>query len=128
MGREVIGQTGSVVLSDDLVNRTQAQMRTVRYRHVQIRTLSKVTGLYYDGWMCEVIGPFHDKVYGTMCYGTTQERSKAALKAYLSDNLGYHGNLMLSDEDASDTVGIVDRRLLDYNPMSGPICARAMLV
>ena len=128
MGHEVIGQTGSVVLSDDLVNRQQAKKRTIRYRYVQIKTLSKVTGLYYSGWMCEVIGPFHDAVYGTMCYGTTAPRSKAALKAYLSDNFGYHANLMLSDDDTSDTVGKVDRRLLDYSPMSGPICARALLV
>lgn len=128
MGHEVIGQTGSVVLSDDLVNRQQAQKRTIRYRYVQIKTLSKTTGLYYPGWLCEVIGPFHDAVYGIMCYGTTAPRSKGALKEYLSDNFGYHANLMLSDDDTSDTVGKVDRRLLNYNPMSGPICARALLV
>lgn len=117
MGHTVIGQTGSVVLSDAHINRQQAKKRTLRYRYVKCR----------HGYRAEVIGPFHSAIYGTCSFGTTRARSKASLETTLANNHSYFGHLLISDVDESDTVGIVDRRLLDYNPILGPVTARAMI-
>ena len=96
MANAVIGQTGKVVLSDDSVWHPVSRKRTVRYRIVGRK----------HRYRAEVIGPFHSKLYGTCSYGTTKNRAKAALQRSLMNNHGYHGFMLLSAVDESDTVGL----------------------
>lgn len=103
MRNSVIGQTGRTALSVDAVNRKLSAKRTVRYCYSR-------NGRY---WMAWVIGPFHSRTYGACGFGTTKRGAKVGLETNLANNYGYIGNLMFSDVDESDTVGIVDVRLLD---------------
>lgn len=111
MAKKVMGQTGRIVLSDDMIKHKASYAKTVRYRYVHM-------GKY---WRAEVIGPFHSKLYGACSIGTKKTRAKAALKARLSDEYGYHGCMLISDVDAADNVGTVDQRLLDDRQMAYPI-------
>jgi len=96
MSSAVIGQTGSVVLSDDSVWHPVSQKRAVRYRIVGRNAR----------YRAEVIGPFHSRLYGACSYGTTKDRAKVALKNRLMNSYGYHGFMLLSGVDESDTVGL----------------------
>jgi hypothetical protein len=109
--RRVIGQTGSVVLSDDTIAYNRSKKRTVRYQYLKMKL----------GWMAWVCGPFHSRTYGAAGFGTKKSSAKAALQANLADNYGYHGHMLFSDVDESDTVGRVDMRLLDDNAKARPI-------
>ncbi len=96
---KVIGQTGSVVLSDDAVFRKLSEKRTVCYRYV------RMTRSYYRA---EVVGPFHSAYYGLSSFGTTRLRAKAALIRCLANSFGYMGRLIFSVDDEADHVGEVD--------------------
>lgn len=110
-GYKVIGQTGSCVLSDEKIQYKLSKKRTVRY---WVRKLK-------SGFLAEVIGPFHSKLYGTCAYGTKRKTAKDALIGRLANDHNYIGTMLLSDTDESDTVGDFDRRLLDENAMARPI-------
>lgn len=112
MSNAVIGQTGKVVLSFDAIYRKLSQKRTVRYQYT--RTSNK-------RWMAWVCGPFHSRTYGVQGYGASRKRAKAALQRRLSNDYGYLGHLLFSDVDESDTVGVVDMRLLDKNEKARPV-------
>ena len=101
--RVVMGQTGTTVLSDKMAQHKRPRRRTVRYRYVR----------HWFGWRAEIIGPFHDRTYGVCGFGTRKARAKEALIGRLVCDYGYAGNLIFSDDDTSDTVGIVDVRLQD---------------
>ncbi len=96
----IIGQTGSIVLSDDGLIRARGMKRTVRYRYEKMRL----------GWLCVVVGPFHSAMYGACSYGTKRTSAKKALVRRLGNRFGYIGRLMFSDVDAADKAGIVDIR------------------
>ena len=104
--RNVIGQTGSLVLSDDSIHRQIEQKRTVRYRYQKIKCGVKTH------WLCEVIGPFHSALYGACSYGTKRTSAKTALIRRLANDYRYLGNLLFSDVDTADKVGVVDSRLI----------------
>lgn len=110
MRNKVIGQTGSVVLSDDSIFRNRSAKRTVRYQYQKVKL----------GWIAWVCGPFHSRTYGAQGYGSSKKWAKAALQRRLANDYRYLGNLMFSDVDESDTVGIVNPRLLD-EPTARPI-------
>ncbi len=106
MGKQtVIGQTGSIVLSDDMIRHRVAKRRTVRYRYVWM----KVLGL----WRAEIIGPFHSTLYGTQGIGAKKVYAKRALVMRLANSFGYIGRLMFSDQDEADTIGRHDSRTLE---------------
>ena len=112
MRNAVIGQTGKVLLSVDAINRKLGKRRTIRYQY------KKWSDKMWMAWVC---GPFHFRTFGVCGFGTSKSRSKAALRRRLANDYGYIGHLMFSDVDESDTVGIVDTRLLDDKAVACPI-------
>ncbi len=111
MGRNVIGQTGSSVLSNDAVNRAIGKNRTVRYRYEKCA----------NGYRAVVVGPFHSRMYGVCGFGAKRWSAIKSLWLRLGNDYGYLGNLIRSDVDEADTVGIVDQRLFDQYAMAKPI-------
>lgn len=111
MKSAVVGQTGKIVLSANIIQYKQSKKRMVRYQYTKLS----------DKWMAWVCGPFHSRTYGAPGFGTNKKRAKAALRDNLARNYGYLGIMMFSDVDESDTVGIVDERLLDDNAIARPI-------
>lgn len=101
-----MGQTGSIVLSDEMLQYKRDQKRTVRYRYEKSRF----------GYRAVVVGPFHSALYGVIGFGTTRQRAKVALKRNLSVRYNYHGIVLYSIHDEADSVGIIDPRLV--NPMA----------
>jgi len=93
--QKVMGQTGSVVLSDETAAMAKSARQTARYRYVKMATM----------WRAEIIGPFHSRLYGACGIATSRERARARLIRTLANNHGYHGGIMLSDVDESDVVG-----------------------
>ena len=115
--RKVIGQTGSVVLSDDMLGHQRDKKRTVRYRYQKVR----------GGWLCEVIGPFHSALYGVNSYGTLRTSAKKALIRRLANDYRYLGHLLFSDVDAGDSVGIVDSRTIQNGDAAIPITKNVLV-
>ena len=113
----VIGQTGSIVLSDDGLMRVRGMKRTVRYRYEKMR----------DGWLCVVIGPFHSVMYGACSYGTKRTSAKKALVRRLGNQFCYIGRLLFSDVDAADRIGIVDDRTIADGTTSRPITKNVLV-
>jgi hypothetical protein len=111
MRNKVIGQTGSVVLSDDSILRKRSKKRTVRYQYRKVKA----------GWTAWVCGPFHSRTYGVQGFGSSKKYAKAALQRRLANDYGYLGHMLFSDVDESDTVGLPDMRLLDENCSARPI-------
>jgi hypothetical protein len=111
MAKSVIGQTGKTVLSDNMIQFKASYKKTVRYRY------QKMT----HGWLAQVIGPFHSRLYGACSFGTLKRWAKVALKNRLGKEYGYIGTMLFSDVDTSDTVGEVDSRLLDEGQLAHPI-------
>lgn len=107
----VIGQTGSVVLSDETIHRKLSRKRTVRYQYTRVK----------HGWTTWVSGPFHSRTYGACGFGTDKRRSKAALQRRLANSYRYLGHMLFSDVDEADKVGIVDDRLLDVGVVNRAI-------
>lgn len=107
----VIGQTGKTVLSDNMIQFKPSYKKTVRYWYQKMTV----------GWLAIVIGPFHSRLYGVCCYGTSKECAKAALWRHLAKEYGYFGTMLYSDVDTADTVGDVDFRLLDEGQQAHPI-------
>jgi len=110
--RHVIGQTGSTVLSHDAIKRKRSQRRTIRYRY------RKIVG---QGYIAEVIGPFHSAIYGAIAFGTSRKRARSELIRLVGNRFGYLGHVMLSDIDSADLVGIIDPRLVADNAVAGVI-------
>lgn len=98
MRNAVIGQTGRVVLSDDTIHRRLSTKRTVRYQYTRV-------GRRWMAWVC---GPFHSPNYGVCSFGTKKIAAKEALQHRLACTYRYLGNIMFSDHDEADNVGIVD--------------------
>lgn len=111
MRNAVIGQTGRVILSDETIMFTRQRRRTVRYQYTKVQC----------GWTAWVCGPFHSRTYGVSGFGTKKYRAKAALQRILANDYGYIGKMLFSDVDESDTVGIVEPRLLDEYVEPHPI-------
>jgi len=105
MASNVIGQTGKAVLSDAAIQRKVSQNRTVRYQYLKVK----------HGFIAWVCGPFHSRTYGVCSFGRSHPAAKASLQRRLCDDYGYHGHLLFSDVDESDTVGIIDPRLVNHN-------------
>lgn len=97
----VIGQTGKIVLSDEMIHFKVSQKRTARYRYERCGS----------GWIAVVIGPFHSRLYGANSYGTKKSRAKTALDRSLVNNFGYIGQLLFSDVDDSDVTGLSQAEL-----------------
>lgn len=93
--QKVIGQTGTTVLSDEKIQYRLDKKRTVRYNYQKLKL----------GWLCQVIGPFHSKLYGACSFGTKKTSAKSALERNLSVNYGYIGKMMFSDVDEADKIG-----------------------
>lgn len=104
-------QTGRTVLSDDVLQFKVSKKRTVRYRYKRVP----------NGFIAEVIGPFHSAFYGTCSFGTKQYRAKAALERRLGNEFGYIGCMLFSDVDDADNIGQVDLRLWDQICSGRPI-------
>lgn len=94
MRNTVIGQTGSIVLSDATMQLRVDKKRTVRYQYTKVK----------HGWTAWVCGGFHSRTYGATSFGTSKKWAKIALYWNLQNNYGYIGNMMFSDIDESDTV------------------------
>ena len=93
MTNGVIGQTGSVVLSDDKVKFRLNRSRTLlRYQYTKMKCC----------WLIWICGPFHSRMYGTCGYGTKKRVAKAALELRLANDYGYIGRLQFSDFDEAD--------------------------
>lgn len=107
----VIGQTGRTVLSDTVLQFKSARKKTVRYNYVRVR----------NGFLCQVIGPFHSALYGTCSFATRKSRAKAALQRRLMNDYRYFGCMMFSDVDDADNVGKCDKRLWDDANPGAPI-------
>ncbi len=120
MGR-IVGQTGSVVLSDDGLIRARGMKRTVRYRYQPIKCGARTH------WLCEVIGPFHSALYGACSYGAKRTSAKKALIRRLANEFGYIGRLLFSNTDAADNVGIVDSRTIADGTTSRPITKNVLV-
>ena len=103
MARNVIGQTGTLVLSDATIQLQLDKKRTVRYQYTKVR----------DGWIAWICGPFHSRTYGVIGFGTRKLWAKDALSRNLANNYGYIGNMIFSDVDESDTVGKHTISILD---------------
>lgn len=95
MRNAVIGQTGTVVLSNDAINHKLSKRRTLRFQHTKLK----------GSWIAWICGPFHSRTYGVIGCAGKRNSAKAALIRNLANDYGYHGNLILSDVDAADTVG-----------------------
>ena len=122
----VIGQTGRVVLSDDVIQFKASHKKTVRYRYqlmssVKVATDNPKVDRTVCQWKAEVIGPFHSSLYGACSYGSTRKRSKAALQRRLMCDYRYNGVMLLSATDDADNVGNVDTRLWDQVSSGRPI-------
>lgn len=111
MRTKVIGQTGKVVLSDEMIAYKMDRKRTVRYQYTKVK----------HGFICWVCGPFHSRTYGACGFGTKKVSAKRALIDRLARDYRYIGCLLFSDVDESDNVGNVDTRLLDENSVERPI-------
>lgn len=111
MASKVIGQTGSVVLSTEMIQHKKSKKRTVRYHYVRMSV----------GWRAEVIGPFHSTLYGACGFGASRKRAKEALTRNLANNYSYLGRLLFSDVDSADTVGIVRRQVFNNGTLARPI-------
>ncbi len=109
----VIGQTGSVDLSDASLHRAMSRGRTARYSYI---VLSYPNGRKH--YLASVNGPFHSRTYGATGFGTDKVSAKEALQRRLANDYRYFGGLRLSAQDTSDSVGIVNPRLLDDQPCS----------
>ncbi len=107
----VIGQTGRTVLSDSVIQFKSARNKTARYNYVKVP----------NGFLCQVIGPFHSALYGTCSFATRKVRAKAALQRRLMNDYRYFGCLLFSDVDDADNVGKVDLRLWDQISSGRPI-------
>jgi len=107
----VMGQTGRVVLSDTVLQFKSARKKTVRYNYVRVE----------NGWLAQVIGPFHSALYGTCSFATRKFRAKAALQRRLMNDYRYFGCMLFSDVDDADNVGNVDLRLWDQISSGRPI-------
>ncbi len=107
----VMGQTGRTVLSDTVIQFKSARKKTVRYNYVRVP----------NGWLCQVIGPFHSAIYGTCTFATKKYRAKAALQRRLMNDYRYFGCMLFSDVDDADNVGNVDLRLWDQVTSGRPI-------
>jgi hypothetical protein len=107
----VMGQTGRVVLSDTVLQFKSGRKKTVRYNYVRVE----------NGWLAQVIGPFHSALYGTCSFATRKFRAKAALQRRLMNDYRYFGVLLFSDVDDADNVGRVDLRLWDQLTSGRPI-------
>jgi len=90
-----MGQTGSVVLSDEMIQYKLGKKRTVRYWYVKTA----------HGFRAEVIGPFHSALYGACSFGVNKRRAKAALQRRLGNDHGYIGLILMSNKDEADNVG-----------------------
>lgn len=86
--RDVIGQTGTVVLSDYMLRHKQSRKRTVRYQYTQ----------HGRGWECWVCQPIHSRMYGATGYGPKKEMAKAALERNLANSYGYLGQMILLND------------------------------
>lgn len=95
MRQRVIGQTGSIVLSDESIQRKQEKKRTVRYRYVKMGK---------NSYRAEVISPFHKDIYGACSFGTTRQSAKKALQRHLRNSYRYMGSLLFSDVDAANDI------------------------
>lgn len=84
--------------------------RTLRYRYVKMKV----------GYRAEVVGPFHSAMYGTCSFGMKKKTAKAALQRRLVCEFGFIGTMQIG-RDESDTVGIVDERLIHENAKCGPM-------
>ena len=102
MGRSsVIGQTGTVVLSDDSIQRRAAKARTVRY--IMVRKSARRIEL-------SVCSPEHSRMYGVTIYGSTLARAETKLKSVLANDYRYFGNLIhVSDKKPKVTRADVER-------------------
>lgn len=107
----VMGQTGRVVLSDTMLQFKSGRAKTVRYNYVRVP----------NGFLCQVIGPFHSALYGACSFATRKFRAKAALQRRLANDYRYFGCMMFSDVDDADNVGNVDLRLWDQISSGRPI-------
>ena len=102
MVRGMLAQTGKTVLSVDMIHRKRSKRQTIRYQFMRIG----------DGWTAWVCGPFRHRLYGQSARGhssyasTAKARAKQLLADRLAREFGYLGNLMYSDLDESDTVGL----------------------
>jgi len=85
--------------------------RALRYRYVKMKV----------GYRAEVVGPFHSAMYGTCSFGTKRKSAKAALQRRLVCEFGFIGTLRIVGRDESDTVGIVNKALINENASGGPI-------
>lgn len=97
----VIGQTGSVVLSDEKTLFQVSQKRTVRYRWEKCHL----------GYRAVVVGPFHSRMYGVNSFGTNTKSAKKALRRRLGNDYNYVGILLFSGDDESDTIGLTRSEL-----------------
>lgn len=88
--------------------------RAVRYRYVAMFNSTRQ-------YRAEIIGPFHSALYGLCGFGTTKARAKAELKRNLANNHGFIGTMLVSDKDEADTVGLLDRDLIDAHTSPCPI-------
>ncbi len=111
MKNQVMGQTGTIVLSDDMSQYRLGQGRIVRFQYMKIK-------YGFIAWVC---GPFHSRTYGASSFGTTHKSAKVALQRNLANNYRYIGHVLFSCADEADKVGIVNTRLLDHNELARPI-------
>lgn len=111
MRNRVIGQTGSMLLSDDTRLLVKGKRRIVRYHYDKVKS----------GWLAWVCGPFHSRTYGACGFGTSKVRAKETLQNNLAHNYGYIGNLLFSDVDEGDNVGDIDNRLVADNAIAAPV-------
>lgn len=107
----VIGQTGREPLSDTVLQFKSSRKKTVRYRYKKVG----------NGFLAEVIGPFHSTLYGVCSFGTKRKRARKALKRRLGNDYRYFGIMLLSAVDDADNVGMVDLRLWDQISSGRPI-------
>ena len=111
MRNTVVGQTGSVALSDEGLKRKLSRSRTVRYQYTKVKS----------GWTAWVCGPFHSRTYGVQSFGIKRPLAKAALQRRLANDHQYLGHTLYSDVDEADNVGVVDDRLLDVGEVNRAI-------
>lgn len=95
MRNAVMGQTGQVILSDQLTQARPVKRQIIKYQYQRI----------HGYWLASVCGPFHSRLYGVCGIGGKKLSAQKALRTNLSNDYGYLGNLIFSDVDESDTVG-----------------------
>lgn len=97
----VVGQTGSVVLSDDSVQRRAAKARTVRY--TMVRKSARRIEL-------SVCSPPYSRMLGLTIYGSTLARAVMRLKVTLANDYRYFGGLVMeSDKKPKVTMADAER-------------------